>query len=344
MSVAVARVGTGGTLSGRQKAAVLCMALGTEAAAKITQQLSPEEAEAISFEIARMDHVGRETAEVVLQEWLELICAADSLSQGGVDFAREVLEAAYGPQKAAVLLKRIQSQLAESAGLHRLRKADPQQLGNRLRGEHPQTIALILAHLEPGHTAAVLKEIDTAVGSEVVYRMAKMDKVSPELLNLIERSLGSETELAVAQGMSAAGGPAAVAAVMNLINPTLEKELLDQLAANDPELCEEIKNLMFVFEDLITLDDRSMQRLLREVDSKELALALKVASEELKGRILGSMSQRATEALKEEMEYLGPVRVRDVEGAQANIVSQVRALEEAGEIVLSAGTDDLVIQ
>ena len=344
MSVAVARAGAGGALSGRQKAAVLCMALGTEAAARITQQLSAEEAEAISYEIARMDHVGREIAEGVLNEWLELICAADSLSQGGVEYAREVLEAAYGPQKAAVLLKRIQSQLAESAGLHRLRKADPQQLGNRLRGEHPQTIALILAHLDPGHTAAVLKEIDTAVGSEVVYRMAKMDKVSPELLNLIERSLGSETDLAVAQGMSTAGGPAAVAAVMNLINPTLEKELLDQLAANDPELCEQIKNLMFVFEDLITLDDRSMQRLLREVDSKELALALKVASEELKGRIMGSMSQRATEALKEEMEYLGPVRVRDVEGAQANIVSQVRALEEAGEIVLSSGTDDLVIQ
>ena len=344
MSVAVARAGNGGALSGRQKAAVLCMALGAEAAAKITQQLSSEEAEAISYEIARMDHVGRETAEVVLQEWLELICAADSLSHGGVDYAREVLETAYGPQKAAVLLKRITSQLAESAGLNRLRKADPQQLGNRLRGEHPQTIALILAHLEPGHTAAVLKEIDTAVGSEVVYRMAKMDKVSPELLNLIERSLGSETDLAVAQGMSAAGGPAAVAAVMNLVNPTLEKELLDQLAANDPVLCEEIKNLMFVFEDLISLDDRSMQRLLREVDSKELALALKVASEELKGRIMGVMSQRAVEALKEEMEYLGPVRVRDVEAAQANIVSQVRALEEAGEVVLSAGTDDLVIQ
>jgi flagellar motor switch protein FliG len=342
-ATAVARQQDAAQLTGRQKVAILCMVLGREAAAKITQKLSPDEVEGISYEIARMDHVSGATADAVLNEWIEISRAAGSLTEGGVEYAREILEAAFGPQKASAMLKRIQSQLADSAGLHRLRNADPQQLSNTLRGEHPQTIALILAHLEAPQTAAVLKEIDPTVGSEVVYRMARMEKVSPEMLQLIERSLGSETDLAMSQGMSSAGGPAAVAAVLNLISASLEKELLDRVGQQDPELCEQIKNLMFVFEDIVTLDDRGVQRLLREIDSKQLALALKVASDELKARVMGAMSQRAVSALKEEMEYLGPVKMRDVEAAQAGIVVQVRALEEAGEIVVSGGGDDLVI-
>lgn len=331
-------------LTGRQKVAVLCMALGSESAARITQRLSNEEAEAISYEIARLDAVTAELAEEVLSEWLELTLALDSVSSGGLDYAKEVLEKAYGMSRAQQILKRIQSQLADTAGLYRLRKADPQQLGSMFRNEHPQTIALLLAHLEPGHTAAVLKELDPATGSEVVFRMAKMEKVSSEMLQLIERSIGSEADLSLAQGMATSGGPAAVAAVLNFTTSSLEKTLLDGVAARDPKLCEEIKNLMFVFEDLASLDDRSLQRLLREVDAKQLALALKAASDELKGKITGAMSQRAVQALEEEMEYMGPVRLRDVEQAQAAIVAQVRALEEAGEIVIAGGgADDMVI-
>jgi flagellar motor switch protein FliG len=318
------------------------MLIGSEKAALITQHLSADEAELLSYEIARMDHVRPEVAEAVLYEWIETLRAASMLAAGGVEFAREVLERAFGSQKADSILRRITSQLADTGSLHRLRNADPQQLGNRMRGEHPQTIALILAHLEPPQTAAVLKELDPAVGAEVMLRMARMEKVSPEMLQLIERSLGAEADLNVTQGQ-ASGGPAAVAEVLNLVPTSLEKTLLEGLATQDPELCEQIKNLMFVFDDIVSLDDRGLQRLLREVDSKELALALKAASEELKNRIMGSMSQRAVQALKEEMDYLGPQRLRDVEAAQSSIVAQVRALEEAGEIVISAGTDDVLL-
>jgi flagellar motor switch protein FliG len=330
-------------LTGRQKVAIVCMALGSDAAAKLTQKLAPEEVDAISFEIARMENVGGPLVEAVLEEWLTRMLAADSLASGGLQVAREILEKAFGPRKAQQVLERIQSQLTSSAGLHRLRNADPQQLGAMVRGEHPQTIALILAHLEPQHTAAVLKELDTDVGSEVVYRMARMEKVSPELLQVIERSLGSETDLHVSQGMSTSGGPAAVAAVMNFTAASLEKALLDGVHAKDPTLCEQIKNLMFVFEDIASLDSRALQRLLRDVDSKELALALKVASDELKSKIMGAMSQRAVQALQDEMELMGPSRLKDVEAAQTNIVTIVRRLEEAGEIVIGGGEDDLVL-
>ena len=329
-------------LNGRQKVAVLCMALGADAAAKITQKLAPDEVDAISFEIARMEHVDAPMVEGVLEEWLTRIVVADSLASGGLEVAKEILEKAFGARKAQVVLERITNQLQNTVGLHRLRHADPQQLGATLRVEHPQTIALILAHLEAQHTAAVIKEIDAEIGSEVVFRMARMEKVSPEMLAVIEKSLSSETDLALSQGLSASGGPAAVAAVLNFVNSSLEKALLDGVASKDQALCDQIKNLMFVFEDIASLDARSLQRLLRDVDSKELALALKAASDELKKKILAAMSQRAVQALTDEMEMMGPTRMRDVEAAQTNIVSMVRQLEEAGEIVLSGGDDELV--
>lgn len=330
-------------LSGRQKVAILWMVLGRESAARIAEQMSPEEVEMISYEIARMEQVDSGTAEAVLHEWLETARAMESIALGGVDYAREILEQALGTQRASYVLKRLQAQLNESAGLNSLRKVDPQQLGGMLRNEHPQTIALVLAHLDPTQTAAVLKEIGTDVGKSVVYRMASMEKVSPEMIELIERALGPETELSLNQGLSMAGGPQSVAAVLNLIAPSMEKELLEGLAAHDPELCEQVKNLMFVFEDLIVLEGRAMQRLLREVESKDLALALKVASDDLKAAVMGAMSKRAVEALEEEIEFLGPVRLRDVEMAQVAIVGLVRQLEEAGEIVISTGGEDEVV-
>jgi len=322
--------------------AILCMVLGSEAAAAITQKLAVEEVEQISFEIARMDRVSSEATDAVLSEWLDVMLAADSVAAGGVEFAREVMEKAFGAQKSQVMLKRILSQISEGAGLHRLRNADPQQLGNTLRGEHPQTVALILAHLEAQHTASVLKELDPVFGAEVVLRMARMEKVSPDMLVLIERSILTETDLAPTQGLSTSGGPAAVAEVLNLVAPSLEKAIMKGVEAIDPALCEQIRNLMFVFEDVVSLDDRSLQRLLREIDVKELALALKSASNEVKNKIMGGMSQRASAALKEEMEMLGPARKRDIESAQTAIVAMIRKLEDAGEIVVGGGADDLV--
>jgi flagellar motor switch protein FliG len=318
------------------------MVLGTEAASQITQKLATEEVEQISYEIARMDRVSSEATDAVLAEWLDVMLAADSIAAGGMDVAREVLERAFGQQKAQGMLKRIQSQISETAGLHRLRNADPQQLGNMLRGEHPQTVALILAHLAAPHTAAVLKELDPTFGAEVVLRVARMEKVSPDMLTLIERSILTETDLAPAQGLTTSGGPAVVADVLILIAPSLEKAIMKGVEASDPALCEQIRNLMFVFEDVVSLDDRSLQRLLREVDVKELALALKSASNEVKNKIMGGMSQRASAALKEEMEMLGPARKRDIEAAQTAIVAMIRKLEDAGEIVVGGGADDIV--
>lgn len=330
-------------LTGRQKVAVLLVALGSEAAAQISQALTPEELEAISLEIARIDRVPVTLAQAVLDEWRQTEEAAYSLAQGGVEYARQILEQALGPQRAAQVLKRIENELKETGGFRNLRNADPQQLASVLRNEHPQAIALILAHLDAPLVADVLKQLDPAVGSDVLYRMARMEKVLPEVLQIVERSLGSDAALSLTKDMTAVGGLSAVAAVLNHITGSLEKELLDGLDRQDHDLCEEVKGLMFVFEDIVRLDDRSLQRVLREVASKELALALKVASDELRDRIKSMMSQRAVNALIEEMEFLGPVRVRDVEAAQASIVKTVRALEEAGEIVIGGGVDDYVV-
>ncbi|MFS8639141.1 MAG: flagellar motor switch protein FliG [Gemmatimonadota bacterium] len=330
-------------LTGRQKAAVLLMALGPEASKPITQALTPEEVEEITLEIARLETVPPDVVEAVLDEWRRMEEAAHSLAQGGVEYAKQILEQTFGPQRAAVILKRIESQLRESAGFRVLRNVDPQQLTTLLRNEHPQTISLILAHLEPGLVADVLKQLDPKLGALVLYRMARMDKVMPDVLQAVERSLGSDATVNLAQDMTRAGGPAAVAAVLNHVAGSLEKDLLEGIARQDPELCEEIKSLMFVFEDIVRLDDRALQRVLQSVDARELALALKAASDEVKSRIRSVMSQRAATALQEEMELLGPVRLRDVEEAQATIVKTIRALEESGEIVIGGAADEVIL-
>ncbi len=331
-------------LTGREKAAVLLMALGPEAAAEVTKDLQPDDLEAISLEIARLDGVSASLAEAVLEEWSETQRAAVSLAAGGVGYAREILVRALGPDRAAAVLARIEAQIQDSSGLYDLRRVDPQQLGSVLRAEHPQTIALVLAHLDTTQTAAVLRDMDPTVGADVIHRMARMDKVMPEVLEVIRTSVGGTSELSLSQELRAAGGPAPVAQVMNLLAGTLEKDLMQRLSERDGELAEEIKNLMFVFEDVIKLDDRALQRLMREVDSKTLAVALKTASEELKERIMGTMSQRARSALQEEMEFLGPQRLSDVEAAQAEIVHRTRELEESGEIVISGGDGDVLVE
>jgi flagellar motor switch protein FliG len=330
-------------LTGRVKAAIVCTALGAERAAKITSELGSDETEIIALEMAQLDRVPPEIVDQVLGEYIESSVGIESLSAGGVEFAKDVLVKAFGAARAEQILRRIQGQLADSDRFGRLRRVDPQQLSNTLRGEHPQTIALVLAHLEPAHVAQVLRELDPAIGGDVVYRIACMEKVAPDMIALVERALGTEADMSFAQGMSTVGGPAAVAAVLNLVSTSLEGQLLETVDQHDPALSEQIKNLMFVFEDLSSLDDKSLQRLLREVDVKQLALALKAASAELKQRIMGVMSQRAVAGLKEEIEFLGPVKMRDVEAAQADVVRKVRALEETGEIVLSAGSDDVIV-
>jgi flagellar motor switch protein FliG len=278
----------------------------------------------------------------VLQEYREFARAVQSVAQGGVDYARQVLEQAVGAARAKVILERIQEQLTET-GLKRLRKAQPDVLLGVLRGEHPQTLALILAHVDVAQAAAVIEVMEPELAGEVLFRVARMEKVSPEMLALIETGLGSKADLSLSQEMKLSGGPSAVAGVLNLTTPSREKSLMEAIGVRDPELANQIKGLMFVFEDLIHLDGRAMQRVLRDIEGKELALALKAASEELKQHILKNMSERAAAALQEEMEYLGPVKVKDVEAAHMRIIQAVRALEEAGEIVVGGrGADDVI--
>ncbi len=330
-------------LSGRQKVAIVLMAAGEEASAEITKSLSPDEVEAISFEIARMDHVEPHIVEAVLEEWVQTERAAFSLAEGGVDYARRILEKAFGTQKAGQILKRIESQLHDHISMVNFQSADPAQLTAVIRNEHPQIISVLLAFLDPDHTAAVIKGFDTRLGSDILLRMARMEKINPEALGVIEASLGSDSDLSFGTESSTAGGPEAVAEVLNRTAAGLEKELMDGLYNGDPDLAQRVKDLMFVFEDIVKLDDSAVARVLRDVETKELALALKVASDDLKERIMGTLSTRAREALQEEIEFLGPVRVSDVETAQANIVRTVRTLDEAGEIVIGA-SDDLVVE
>lgn len=330
-------------MTGPQKAAVLCMSLGTEVASRVMQLLSPEQVEAVSREIAAMPLADTHTVEHVLLEYRQLGRAVQSLSEGGLSRAAEILESSFGSTKAKQILEKIKEQLTDT-GLKKLKKAAPEVLLSVLRGEHPQTLALIMAHLESRQAAAVIEVMDAELAGDVLYRVARMEKVAPEMVAVVEQGLSSKTDLTLSQQMTLSGGPAAVAKVLTLASGSVEKAVIESITQKSHDLAQQITNLMFAFEDLTTLDGKSMQRILRDVDSKELALALKAASDELKQHITKNMSERAAAALTEEMEYLGPVRVKDVEAAQTRIIAAVRTLEEAGEIVLSGrGGDDEVI-
>lgn len=342
MGQVAARVDSFGSMTGPQRVAVLLMALGEEASTRVTDLLSDDEMETISLEIARLERVDPDVVAAVVDEWEQSERAAFSLASGGVDYARKLLERSFGASRAAQMLKRIESQLHDQLSLTHLRRADPQQLTALIRNEHPQLIALVLAYLDSTQTAAVLREMDPELGGDVVARMALMDKILPDVLQVIHHYLGMESDLAISSDGAKAGGPQAVADVLNLVGQVKEKELLDGVASFDVDLSVQIKNLMFVFEDIQRLDKTAVTRVLRDVETRELATALKVASEELKETIMSSMSGRARESLMEETEFLGPVRASDVQNAQATIVSTVRKLEEAGEIVLGGGDDEVI--
>ncbi len=326
-------------LTGGQKAAILTMALGPDAAA-LTAELSPEEIEAISLEIAQLDQVPAEVVTAVLEEWQESAETAQSAVFGGYTAAKSFLEQTVGPEGSEAVLQKLERTLQEGAGFKTLRRVDPESLANLLKSEHPQTVVLVLAHLEPALVAEILMQLDPKLGADVLVRKAQMDKVMPDVLELVERFLGGEASLSLSAPLAAAGGPAAVANVLNLAAPSIEKELLEEMANHEPALVDKIRDLMFVFEDISRLDDKSTQKLITEVETKDLAMALKAASDDLQDQIFRSMSQRAVAALKQEMEFLGPVRLRDVEEAQRKIVADVRRLEEAGDVTIGGGGDD----
>ncbi len=332
----------GQEIPGPRKAAILLMALGDDVSSKITRHLPQEEVEALSYEIARMDRVDPALVEKVLQEWEETERAAHFVAEGGTDFARRILTKAFGKDRAEQILSRIQVQLSETLTLGPLQKADPQQVAGLIRNEHPQTMALVLAHLDPQQAGLILKELDTTKGADILIRMALVDKVLPEVLQVVERVLGAGGEVSLSQGGATRGGPNTVASVLNELVGGLEKELLEHMSEANPELAQEIKDLMFVFEDILKLEEDAVTRIMREVDVRDMATALKVASEPLKEKMLAVMTTRARDALLEEMEFMGPVRMREVEEAQGKVVATIRSLEEAGEIVVSGGRDVMV--
>ncbi|MBB5336582.1 flagellar motor switch protein FliG [Pectinatus brassicae] len=329
-------------LSGQQKAAVLLIALGPEYSAKLFKHLDDDEIEKLTLEIASQQQVTQEQKNDVISEFYQLLMAKSYISHGGLDYAQKVLEKALGSDKAATIIGRLTASL-QVRPFDFLRKTDPSQLLNFIQNEHPQTIAMILAYLSPEQAAGVLSSLPADNQADIARRIAVMDRTSPEVLREVERVLEKKLSAMSSQDFTDAGGIAVVVEMLNRVDRTTERTILDNLEVENPELTEEIKRLMFVFEDIVMLDDRAIQLVLREVDSKELSLAMKGTSEEVASKIYKNMSKRAAATLKEELEYMGPVRIHDVEEAQQKVVNIIRRLEEKGEIIVSRGKGDEMI-
>jgi flagellar motor switch protein FliG len=329
-------------LTGRQKAAVLLISLGPEVAAQIYRNLTEEEVEQLTLEIANLRKVDVEQQEQVVREFSDIARAKEYISIGGIDFAREVLEKAVGPEQAEQILTRLTATL-QVRPFEFARKADPAQLLSFLQDEHPQTLALVLSYLEPQQAATVLSALPQDLQAEVARRIATMDGTSPDVIYQVEQVLETKLSTMATFDSAHAGGVDAVVKILNGVDRGTEKAILETLELQDPELADEIRKRMFVFEDIVKLDSRSIQRVIRDVDPKDLQLALKVAGEEVREVIFANMSKRMVETFKEEMEFMGPVRLRDVEDAQQRIVGVIRRLEETGEIIVVRGGGDEII-
>ena len=329
-------------LTGKQKAAILLISLGPEVSAEIFKHLRDEEIEELTIEIANIRKVSADDKADILSEFHDLLVARDVISSGGIEYAREVLEKALGNQKALDIIQRLTATL-QVKPFDFVRKTDPAQLLNFIQSEHPQTIALIIAYLAPDQAATILSALPPDRQADVARRIAMMDSTSPDVIRDIERLLERKLSTVVSTDFTSAGGVQSVVDILNRVDRTTEKTIMESMEIQDPEMAEEIKKRMFVFEDIVQLDDRAIQQILRDVDSKDLALALKGSNEEVGAKVQRNMSKRATDMLKEDMEYMGPVRLRDVEDAQQRIVNIIRKLEEAGEIVIARGGGDEVI-
>lgn len=330
-------------LTGKQKAAILMIALGPDASAEIYKYLTEEEMEHLTLEIANVQKVDAGAREEVLEQFYQLALAQSYISQGGIGYAKQVLEKALGKDDAAQVIHRLTSSL-QVKPFDFMRKMDPQQILNFLQQEHPQTIALVLSYLNPEQASQILSALPQDTQADIAKRIAVMDRTSPEIINDVENILERKLSSTVSEDYTQTGGIESVVDVLNGVDRTTERTILESLSVGDPELADEIKKRMFVFEDIVILDNRAIQRVIREVDNEDLLLALKTASDEVKEVVFKNMSIRMADTLKEEMEYMGPVRLRDVEEAQTRIVTVIRRLEDTGEIVIArGGGDDVVV-
>ncbi|MDI3473398.1 MAG: flagellar motor switch protein FliG [Thermotogaceae bacterium] len=330
------------SITGKRKAAILLLTLGPEKAAKVLRNMDESEIEELTLELANIGKINEEERKEVLKEFGNLVKAKDFINQGGIAYAKEILEKALGPDKALEIIDRLTSNL-QVKPFEFIKKADPVQLVSMLQNEHPQTIALVVCYLDPKTASAIIRALPENLRPEVIKRIALLDRATPEIVREVERVLERKVSAFATAQFSQVGGLETVVDIMNTIDRTTEREILEKLGEQDPELAEEIRKHLFVFEDLVKLDDRSIQIILREVDTRDLALALKGATDELKEKIFRNMSKRAASLLKDELDYMGPVRVKDVEGAQQKIVEVVRRLEEAGEIVIARGGGEELI-
>jgi len=330
-------------LKGRKKAAVLLVSLGPDKAAQVFKHLRDEEIETLSLEIAKLQRVDPLTTGSVLEEFAATIEAFDSLMSGGVDYAREVLERALGPERALEIIGRLSS-VIEMRPFEFLRRTPAEQLVTFLRNESPQTVALVVANLHTSLASQVLSHLPSNEQAEIALRIARMGETSPDVVKQVEAVMRKKLDSIVQQEyVRAAGGIKSLAEILNHADRSTERNVLDALTESDEELASEVRRLLFVFEDIVKLDDRSIQLVLREADQKDLALALRGVNDDVKERILSNMSERGATMLVEEMAYQPPQRKRVVEEAQGRIVAIVRKLEEAGALVLSRGEEDAVV-
>ncbi|MBP8613400.1 MAG: flagellar motor switch protein FliG [Firmicutes bacterium] len=332
-----------GGLTGREKSAILLITLGPDLSAQIMKHLREEDIDVLTLEIASIRKVEQDTKDRVLEEFNDMCLAQEYLEEGGIDYARTLLEKALGKEEAQHVLARLTSSL-QVRPFDTVRKADPAQILNFLENESPQTIALILSYLHPSQSAEIMSSLEPDLQVEVARRISIMDRTTPDIVKEIERVLERKILSMAGQDYTQAGGISAVVEILNNVDRQTEKTILSALEMEAPDLAEEIKRRMFLFEDIVYLDDRSVQRFLRDVDlGRDLPLALKTASEEVKNKIYRNLSSRAAETLKESIDYLGPVRMRDVEEAQQRIVSVIRRLEEQGEIIIGRGGGDEIV-
>ncbi len=329
-------------MSGREKAAMLLITLGPERSAQIFKHLKEEEIEQLTLEIANIRTVSPAERDRVLSEFYQICLAQQYITEGGIGYAKDILEKAMGTEKTMEIINKLTVSL-QVRPFDFVRKADPSQVLNFIQSEHPQTIALILSYLKPHQSAAVLSALPQDKQSDVAKRIATMDRTSPEIIKEVERVLEKKLSALVTEDFTAVGGIQAIVDVLNSVDRGTEKFIMDSLEIEDTDLAEEIRKRMFVFEDILQLDNRSVQRFLHEVDNGQLALALKGATEEVQNLIYNNMSKRLSEMIKEDLEYMGPVRLKDVEEAQQKIVNVIRKLEDAGEIIISRGGGDEIV-
>jgi flagellar motor switch protein FliG len=329
-------------MSGREKAAILLVSLGAEASAGVFKHLRQDEIDELTLEIAGIGHVAPERKQSVVEEFYETALAQEYIAEGGLEYARMILEKALGDDRANDVMTRLSSSIQVSP-FEFLRRTDAGQILNVIANEHPQTVALILAYLPADTAAQVVSALPDELQADVAMRIALMDRTAPEVIREIERVLERKLSSVINQDFTSAGGLRSLVDLLNQVDRATERTILESLEEQNPELADEVRRMMFLFEDITMLDDRSIQQVLREVDTKELAVALKGTSDEVQSKIFTNMSERAAAIIKEDLEFMGPVRVKQVEEAQQKIVAVIRRLEEAGQIVVVRGGEDQLV-